>query len=234
MRIVDMNWMQVEEHVKRDDRCVIPVGSVEQHAYLSLGVDMILSERVAVDAAEPIGVPVFPVLSYGITPYFKAYPGTVTLRQETAIAVARDVLDSVRRAGFRRVVMVNGHGGNNPIGAFAQEWVSENPGMAVKWHNWWNAPRTWAKVQQIDPQSSHGSWMENLPWTRLPGVAMPDLRKPMVELEKMRMMSPAQVRDHIGDGNFGGWYALPDEQVLDMWQVAVEETRALIEGPWLK
>ena len=140
MRIVDMNWMQVEEHVKRDDRCVIPVGSVEQHAFLSLGVDMILSERVAVDAADPLGVPVFPVLSYGITPYFKAYPGTVSLRQETALALARDVLDSVRRAGFRRVVMVNGHGGNNPIGAFAQEWVSENPDMAVKWHNWWNAP----------------------------------------------------------------------------------------------
>jgi creatinine amidohydrolase len=234
MRISEMNWMQVEEHVKHDDRCVIPVGSVEQHAYLSLGVDMILSERVAVDAAEPIRVPVFPVLSYGITPYFKAFPGTVCLRQETAIALARDVLDSVKRSGFRRVLMVNGHGGNNPIGAFAQEWVSENPGMAVKWHNWWNSPRTWAKVQKIDPMSSHGSWMENLPWTRLPGVAMPNLRKPMVELETLRMMNPEQVRAHIGDGNYGGWYELPDEKVLDMWRVAVEETRALIEGPWPK
>jgi creatinine amidohydrolase len=82
--------------------------------------------------------------------------------------------------------------------------------------------------------SSHGSWMENLPWTRLPGVAMPNLRKPMVELETLRMMNPEQVRAHIGDGNYGGWYELPDEKVLDMWRVAVEETRALIEGPWPK
>jgi creatinine amidohydrolase len=232
MRIVDMNWMQVEAQVAQDDRCVIPVGSVEQHAYLSLGVDMILSERVAVDAADPIGVPVFPVLSYGITPYFRAFPGTVSLRQETALAVARDVLDSVKRAGFRRVVMVNGHGGNNPVGAFAQEWVCDNPGMAVKWHNWWNAPRTWAAVQAIDPLASHGSWMENLPWTRLPGVAMPDQRKPLVNLELLRTMNPDQVRALIGDGNFGGHYALPDGQVLEMWRIAVEETRALIEGPW--
>jgi creatinine amidohydrolase len=76
--------------------------------------------------------------------------------------------------------------------------------------------------------------MENLPWTRLPGVAMPNLRKPMVELETLRMMNPAQVRAHIGDGNYGGWYELPDEKVLEMWRVAVEETRALIEGPWPK
>jgi creatinine amidohydrolase len=232
MRIVDMNWMQVEEHVKSDDRCVIPVGSVEQHAYLSLGVDMILSERVSVEAAEPLRVPVFPVLSYGITPYFKAFPGTVSLRQETALAVARDVLDSVRRAGFRKVLMVNGHGGNNPIGAFAQEWVSENPEMAVKWHNWWNAPRTWAKVKEIDPLASHASWMENLPWTRLADVAMPTERKPMIDIEKYMRVDPAQKKLLIGDGNFGGMYQRPDEELMAMWDVAVDETRALIEGGW--
>ena len=46
MRIADANWMQIEERVKRDNRCVLPIGSTEQHGYLSLCVDMILSERV--------------------------------------------------------------------------------------------------------------------------------------------------------------------------------------------
>jgi creatinine amidohydrolase len=59
MKIADMNWMQVAEYLKDDDRAVIPLGSTEQHAYLSLGTDAILSERVAVEAAEPLGVPVF-------------------------------------------------------------------------------------------------------------------------------------------------------------------------------
>ena len=75
MRIVDMNWMQVEAYLNGDDRCVLPIGSIEQHAYLSLGVDAILAEKVALDAAEPTGVPVYPVVSYGITPYFSAFPG---------------------------------------------------------------------------------------------------------------------------------------------------------------
>ncbi|MEA3144987.1 MAG: creatinine amidohydrolase, partial [Verrucomicrobiota bacterium] len=67
MRIGEMNWMMVEEYLKRDDRCVLPLGSTEQHCYLSLSVDSILSERIAVEASEPVGVPVFPVLAYGIT-----------------------------------------------------------------------------------------------------------------------------------------------------------------------
>ena len=47
MRISEMNWMQVENFLKLDDRCVLPLGSTEQHAYLSLSVDSILAERVA-------------------------------------------------------------------------------------------------------------------------------------------------------------------------------------------
>jgi creatinine amidohydrolase len=75
MRIREMNWMMVEKYLKRDDCCVLPLGSTEQHAYLSLSVDSILAERIAVEAAEPVGVPVFPVVAYGITPYFRAFPG---------------------------------------------------------------------------------------------------------------------------------------------------------------
>ena len=60
MRIADMNWMQVEDYLKRNDRCVLPLGSTEQHAQLSLCVDAILSERVSIEAAEPLGVPVYP------------------------------------------------------------------------------------------------------------------------------------------------------------------------------
>ena len=61
----------------------LPLGRTEQHAYLSLSVDSILSERIAVEAAEPLGVPVFPVVAYGITPYFRAFPGSITLRVDT-------------------------------------------------------------------------------------------------------------------------------------------------------
>ena len=94
MRARDLNWMQVEEYLSRDDRVVLPIGSTEQHGYLSLETDNILAERVSAEAAEPLGVLVLPALPYGLTPNFAAYPGSPTLRLETFIAVLRDLLDS--------------------------------------------------------------------------------------------------------------------------------------------
>ena len=232
MRITDMNWMQVEEYLEGDDRAVIPLGSVEQHGYLSLGVDAILAERIAVEAAEPLGVPVFPTLSYGITPYFKAYPGTISLRIDTLLALVRDVFDNLATQGFRRIVIVNGHGGNSPVQSFVTEWVSDHPARTIKFHNWWNAPRTWAQVNATDPVASHASWMENFPWTRLGNIAMPTVQKPMAAVDRIRRSTPAQVRALLGDGNYGGYYQRSDEEMLAIWRIAVEETGNLIADDW--
>ncbi len=232
MLISEMTWSQVEDYLKHDDRAVLPIGSTEQHGYLSLSVDTILPERVAREACEPLGVPVFPTVNYGLTPYFKAFPGTVSLRVETLLAVVRDVLDALFVQGFRRILIVNGHGGNNPVQALASEWMADHTGTSVRFHNWWNAPRTWAKVQEIDPVASHASWMENFPWTRIGNVAPPAAAKPMVPVDQVRIMDPAQVRALIGDGNFGGLYQRSDEEMLALWRVAVEETRELVTEGW--
>lgn len=232
MKISETNWQQIDAYLKTDDRAILPLGSTEQHAQLSLCVDSILSEKIALDAASPLGIPVFPVVAYGITPYFLAYPGTISLRQETYIHLVRDILDGLRRQGFRRILIVNGHGGNQPAGSLAIEWMADNPDTSVKFHNWWNAPQTFAKVQEIDKIASHASWMENFPWTRLPGVVLPSLQKPMVDLALMRVMNPDAVKAFLGDGNFGGYYERPDEEMHAIWDVAVKETRALLEGGW--
>lgn len=232
MRIADMNWMQVRDHVAGDDRAILPIGSIEQHAYLSLAVDAILAERVAIEAAEPIGVPVFPVLSYGFTPNFVEYSGSVTLKMATYCAVITDILDGIARSGFRRIVIVNGHGGNSPAHGAVFEWLDRNRGVQVKWHNWWNAPKTFAKVQATDRIASHASWMENFPWTRLGNVAMPSTAKPMMRIDRFQQLDPIAKKELLGDGNYGGLYQRGDDDMLAIWQVAVEETRALVADGW--
>jgi creatinine amidohydrolase len=231
-RVAERNWRQIESYLKTDDRAILPLGSTEQHGGLSLLVDSILSERVGADAAEPLGIPVFPVVPYGLTPYFTAYPGTISLRIETYVRMLRDILDGLKGQGFRRIMIVNGHGGNQPAANLAIEWMADNPGVAVKFHNWWNAPATLAKVQEIDPVASHASWMENFPWTRLAGIVQPTQQKPMIDLARLRLMAPAALRAYLGDGNFGGYYERSDEDMLAIWDVAVKETRTLLEGPW--
>ncbi len=236
MKIAHMNWMQVEEYLKHDDRAVIPLGSTEQHAYLSLSTDSLLAERVAVEAAEPLGAAVFPVVSYGITPYFMAYPGTVSLRVTTHLQVIHDILESLTHHGFKRIVFVNGHGGNTPAqsvcGEFMRVHARDHVNVHIKWHDWWNAPRTWAKVKEIDPMAAHASWMENFPWTRLLSVAIPQAQKAPIELARIRQLNPIDLRAYLGDGNYGGLYQRADEEMQALWQVGVEETRAVIEEGW--
>ena len=232
MRIAEMNWMQVEQHVKQDRRAVLPIGSTEQHAQLSLCVDVILSERVAVEAAEPLRIPVFPVINYGFTPSFVDYPGTITLRLSTLCALMCDVLDGMVRSGFRQIVIVNGHGGNGPAHGAILEWLDRNRGVQVKWHNWYNAPRTLAKVKEIDPVASHASWMENFSWTRVAGAQQPSEPKPMVDLDRFQRLDPGAKKILIGDGNFGGRYQRPDAEMAAMWEVAVTETRTVLASDW--
>ena len=228
MRIAEMDWQMVEDWVRHDDRAVLPIGSTEQHGGLSLLTDAILAERIAVEAAEPAGVPVFPALPFGVAPAFAAFPGSVTLRVETLAAVMRDLLDSLKRSGFRRVLVVNGHGGNISAGSFAQEWMMDNPDCRVRFHDWWRAPATWAKVTATDPDATHANWMENFPWTRLASTPAAG-EKPMIEPERVRALPPFEVRALLEDGSYGGRLARSDAELRAVWQVAVAETRALLD-----
>ncbi|MEN3343150.1 MAG: creatinine amidohydrolase [Actinomycetota bacterium] len=219
MRVADLNWLQLEAYLERDDRIVLPLGSTEQHAYLSLATDSILAERVSVEAAEPLGVPVLPALAYGVTPYFGAYPGSPSLGADSYAAVLRELVASLQGQGFRRVLLVNGHGGNS----FAAERLA---GTGVVWHDWWRGPRVWRLVRELDPAGTHASWLENFPWTRLPGVELPAAAKPEVVRSADE---PATVRAELGDGSYGGSYARADEDMLRVWGTGVGEVRELLE-----
>lgn len=233
MKIEDMNWKMVEALVKNEKRAVLPLGSVEQHGKLSLGTDMILARKVALEAAEPLQVPVYPVLAYGVAPYFTAYPGTVTLKMDTYLKVVGDILDSMYRSGHRQILIVNGHGGNSFAGGFAQEWLQNHEDARVRLHNWWAAPRTWERVQSAEKGSSHASWMENFPWT---GVAGADYEtqhsKPPLDLDILRQLGPRGARAFVGDGNFGGMEKRDAALMEEIWEIAVKETRAMLETGW--
>jgi creatinine amidohydrolase len=232
LRIADMSWMQVEAYLDTDDRCVVPLGSTEQHAYISLATDSILAERVANEAAQPLGIPVFPALAYGISPYFMAYPGTVTLTPTTYQLVLIEMLTSIRRHGFRRVLVVNGHGGNTPARPVAEAWAERLEGVRLRWHDWWQAPELRAAVDAIDPDASHASWMETFPWTRVEGVEVPDGHKPPVDLSDREEAAPVRFRNVIGDGSFGGYYERSAGEMSAIWEVAVRETRTRLTEGW--
>jgi creatinine amidohydrolase len=222
MRIRDLNWMQLEDYLREDDRIVLPIGSTEQHAYLSLETDNILAERASVEAAEPLGVPVLPVLPFGVNG-FSAYPGSPSLEEPTLTAVLSEVVDSLAGQGFARILVVNGHSGNLAAG---KELTRRRPG-AVAWHELWDG-RPDEIAEAIDPEYDHASWSENFPWTRLPGVAIPAERKPPVVWPENG--NPATWREALGDGSFGGLYQRSVEDESRVWEAAVLGIRRRLEN----
>jgi creatinine amidohydrolase len=236
VKIYDRNWMQIEEYLDRDDRIVLPVGSTEQHGYLSLGTDAILAERVAVEAAEPLGVPVLPALPFGMSPYFTAYPGSMSLRMSTYIEVIRDLLDVIAGQGFRRVALINGHGGNAPITGLIREWTSvprEKP-VEVLFHSWYNAPKTAAAASRFSDVQLHGAWVENFAWTRVAGAEVPEGSIEPLPREVTASLSRTEMRTVSPDGSHGGDYGRSDADMQTVWEAGVREVRELLENGWTR
>ena len=131
---------------------VLTVGSCEQHAdHLPVDTDSVSAFRVALAAAARCTAAhalVLPPPSFGFSPHHQAWPGTVTLRLSTFLALVTDVAESIHRAGFDRLLVVNGHGGNNgPLTAACTELVSR--GLRV------------AAVQYFSP--GQADWLPLLP-----------------------------------------------------------------------
>jgi creatinine amidohydrolase len=231
MRLWDANWFQIEEYLARDDRVLVPLGSTEQHGYLSLGVDALICERGAIEAAEPEGVPVLPVMPFGLTPGFTAFPGTIHIRASTYLALVRDLLDSLAGQGFRRIVLVNGHGGNEPAATVAQEWVAEQADRQVIFHGFLLEPQLFPLAKQID-HPAHASWAENFPFVRVDGVEIPPGSKPPVDMHALKTAQPAQVRAAMGDGMGGGAYQRADEEIEPLWRAAVALLSERLENGW--
>ena len=100
---------------------VLPFGSIEQHGdHLPIGTDSFCVDAVATraaaaaKAADPTAphVLVLPTLRFGFSPHHKDWPGTITLSANTVHAMIEDVAESLYRTGFKRLLIVNGHGGN--------------------------------------------------------------------------------------------------------------------------
>ncbi len=104
--------------------------------------------------------------------------------------------------------------------------------LSIKFHNWWNAPTTWAKAQEIDTSGSHANWMENFPWTRLAHAPAPEGSKPVPDAAFSKVCPPQMVREILGDGSFGGPWQRSDEEMAALWEAGVADTRALLEGSW--
>jgi creatinine amidohydrolase len=111
MRLADMTWQEVREHLTGRDALLVPVGTCEQHGpHLPLGCDTLIAEAFADRISDATGVPVAPTLAYGVNlPCDLFTSGTAGLSFDTLRDCVRDLLADWKRQGFRRFFIVTAH-----------------------------------------------------------------------------------------------------------------------------
>jgi creatinine amidohydrolase len=107
-----MSWKEAEEAFKRSDTIILPVGTLHGHGPTPISIDSSSVERLADEVGKRTGLMVLPVVPYGENDKMKEYPGSITISQHVLEGYYTDICHSLHRNGVRKVIFLNGHGGN--------------------------------------------------------------------------------------------------------------------------
>lgn len=214
MRLELMSWPEVETYLEGSNGIIVPVGATEQHGPTGvIGTDAICAETLAWKVGELADAIVGPTLSVGMSEHHMHFPGSITLRPSTLMTVIRDVILSLARHGFRRIFIINGHGGNTAsINAALFEAYADAPqvldhsdDLRCLTREWWDAPSAEKLSNEIfgDLDGDHATASE----VSVASAAYPDHVK-SAELEpevapSSHVFGPADFRRRYPEGRMG-------------------------------
>ncbi|MBU2604264.1 MAG: creatininase family protein [Alphaproteobacteria bacterium] len=172
MKLQFAAWPEVEEYLTTNAGIIVPIGSTEQHGPTGLmGTDYIIPSAMAKAISERTGICSTPPVTFGMAQHHLGFPGTISLRPSTYVSVLVDVMQSLARHGFRRIVFLNGHGGNiAPALTAMNEFYAgtsfhlegEHRDVLCKLISWWMPPKTAAEITEIfgDGDGAHATASE--------------------------------------------------------------------------
>jgi creatinine amidohydrolase len=141
--LAKMTWPEVEEVLKESNIALVPIGSTEQHGpALPVDNDAYIAtqfaSQVAESIAERVKVVVTPTISFGFSPHHMQFKGTITLSEPTLVRVIVDICKSLVHHGFKKIVLINGHGGNSTAIENALHEMSGAVEAKIFSLNWWD------------------------------------------------------------------------------------------------
>ncbi len=135
----ELTYEEAQAYFSEKDIVLLPVGSVEQHGPANpLGTDALIAEALAKEAAKRTGVLSLPLIPFGISFHHMDFPGTTTVDEEALISYVMGVIRSLAKWGVRKVLVVNGHGGNLPSLQIVARKAS-TLGVRVYVYQWWTS-----------------------------------------------------------------------------------------------
>jgi creatinine amidohydrolase len=159
-----MNWSTLRrgelDAMDRRTPVILPVGATEQHGeHLPLGTDSMILDAIVqrLDAAFDGRLLILPDQQVGVSEHHMEFPGTLSFSHETLRRCVDDLAGSAIRHGFRRLVLLNGHGGNQSILGVLGEQIGQRwPEVECLVVNWWSPAAERLKKLQEGPIGSVG------------------------------------------------------------------------------
>jgi creatinine amidohydrolase len=137
-RLSHLNHLELKKVVPgKLDTAILPVGTIEAHGVIPIGTDLLIPERLAERLAPELEALIAPAIPYGITRGLYGHPGTVFITPSVFRAYVADVLASLAKTGFEKIVVINGHGGQITELADALFDASKSSNVKVVLINWW-------------------------------------------------------------------------------------------------
>lgn len=135
----EMSWTEAKEYFMKNDIAILPVGSNEQHGPQNpLGTDHLIAKAIAEETAKRTGVPCLQVIPFGVSSHHRQFWGTIYISSKTFQDYVKEVCVALNYYGVRKIVIVNGHGGNlHALMEIARELGEK--GVFVSIFQWWSA-----------------------------------------------------------------------------------------------
>lgn len=213
-----MNWMEVEQRLTTDKRVVVPLGATEEHGFLSLLTDTLFVNHVTGAACSQANVLRSPTVPFGCSAFAINFPGTISLRTITIAHLLEDIVDSLYRQGFRRIVFVTGHGGNEVITGVLSELQIDRQSLNLYYRSAWAGMQDRIKALSETRglgRTEHASWHEVFPFTRVGEVPDGDKTFPDSADTPLFPLNPRTARIYLGEGIVSGAYNLHDDVIMD-------------------
>lgn len=135
----ELSWEEAKAHFQNADTAILPVGANEQHGPQNpLGTDFLVAEALAKEVSSRTGILALPVVPFGVSSHHRQFHGTIAISPPVFRAYMKDVLSSLRRYGIRKVLVINGHGGNTSSLVELAREMREAHEMYVVSTEWWH------------------------------------------------------------------------------------------------
>lgn len=225
MRFEELNWFDIEKYLQDDDRLMLVIGACEQHGYLSQTTDVLIPQALADAASQQTGILVAPSVNFGSSPYFLDYPGTLSLRLSTLMDFVEDILRSAHGQGFRRILVLNGHGGNDGVRSRLFDLANQLPGLRLAWYAWWQSHSVQAIAEKHELKPAHANWLEAFPFTIVSDLPAGEKIPPHID----GILGAKEARQSYGDGMFGGAYQADPAIMDEIFSTAVADLIQLLK-----